>query len=63
MANNRSSHPRLRADFDDVVTAMVGDIYMLEPNKTMLRRKYESALDVFVKGKWVWGVKSGGLNK
>ncbi len=63
MANNRSSHPRLRADFDDVVTAMVGDIYMLEPRVVPWPKKYESVLDVFVEGKWVWGVKSGGLNR
>lgn len=68
VAGNGGSNTRLRAGLDDVVTAMVGDIYMLEPRVLPCQlwpKKYKSVLDVFNaqdEGEWVWGV-SGRLNR
>ncbi len=63
VADNRRSGTRLRAGFDDVMTAMVGDAYMLEPREVPWPKKYKSVVDVFKDGGWVWGVQSRRLNR
>ena len=60
VADNRSSDIRLRAGFDDVITAMVGDIAMMIINGDPFPRRYKFAT---AKGRRIWGVQSGGLNR
>lgn len=49
--------PHLRNSFDDAITAMAGDIAMME-TPVLISKRYKRAIEVFATGReWVWGVQ------
>jgi len=60
VAGRSRPRPHLRSSFDDVITAMVGDIAMMETPMLMFPKRL-TVVEVFNR-KWVWGVEDKRLS-